>query len=123
MHNYHYMQPQMQGSYQPMNDDIQGFCHNYRNFHVIAQLEDGALLDAIIESVEENGVILLIAEEVEADQLRQEEDEETFRQFQGYGRPGRRRYRRYRRQRFPFNVFRSLFLYPFYPYYYPYPWY
>ncbi|UOQ84520.1 hypothetical protein [Gracilibacillus salinarum] len=96
---------------------MKSMCQQYMNFYVTGQLQDGSSFEGIIDQIDDVAVTMLIPEEVEL--------EETDRQFGGYyGGPGRRRYRRYRRQRFPFGLLSGLLLYPFiyppYPYYYPY---
>ena len=75
----------------------------YMNYHVIGQMSDGSQVEGIIEDVDDEGVTMLVPENIEADE----------RQFGGYG---RRRFRRFRR-RFPFNFFVFPFFFPF-PYYY-----
>jgi hypothetical protein len=87
----------------PMSGDLKALCRRYMNYHVIARTADGQPFEAIIDGMDDEGVTMLIPEEVDGDD----------RQFPY----GRRRFRRFRRQRFPFS-----FLFPFvipYPYYYP----
>ncbi|RUQ29398.1 hypothetical protein ELQ35_10435 [Peribacillus cavernae] len=80
-------------------------------FHVIAQLRDGTKMDGIIEDMDDDGVTMLVAEEIDDD------SDADMRQFGGYGGGYRRRYRRFRRRRYPFNFFVFPFFIP-YPYYY-----
>lgn len=98
--------------------DAKSMCMQYMNFHIIAQMNDGSQMEGIIEDVDDEGVTMLVPEEVE-------EDERQFDGYGGYGGYGgggyggygRRRFRRYRRRRFPFFVFGFPFFYP-YPFYY-----
>ncbi|MGJ9459891.1 hypothetical protein [Oceanobacillus sp. CF4.6] len=129
MDNNNPMHHQFQGTYQPMDHDIKATCRRYMNYHVIAQMGDGSQFDGIIESMDDDGVTMLVPEEVDAEQVRQNEegvarqfgfDFDDYNDYDDYGRPRRRRFRRFRRQRFPFRLFRSLFPYPYYYPYYPY---
>jgi hypothetical protein len=89
----------------PMSGDIKSLCHRYMNYHVIAQTMSGQQFDGIIDGVDEEGVIMLIPEEVDGEE----------RQFPF----GRRRFRRFHRRRIPFP-----FLFPFltpFPYFSPFP--
>ncbi|RYM05697.1 hypothetical protein EWH99_05465 [Sporolactobacillus sp. THM7-7] len=89
-------------------ENIQRICKRYMNYHVIAQMRDGTQRDGILEGMDDQGVIMLVPEDVDSDDDRQ---------FFGYGPGFRPRFRRFRRFRFPF----SLFVFPFftpYPYYY-----
>ncbi|SEQ49009.1 hypothetical protein SAMN05216232_2595 [Virgibacillus subterraneus] len=116
MYNNMQMNPhESQGDYQP--DQIKGLCKQYMSYHVIGQLSDGSQVDGIIDSMDEEGVTMLVPEEVDEEQMNRQFD---YGYDYNYGRP-RRRFRRFRRQRFPFRFFRSLFRYPYY--YPPYPWY
>ena len=114
---------QFQGTYHPMDDDIKALCQRYMNYHVMAQMNDGTQFDGIIESMDDDGVTMLVPEEVDEEQVRQVNEEDVTRQFDydfdDYGRPRRRRFRRFRRRRFPFSFFRGIFLYPYFPPYYP----
>lgn len=103
----HYRQPENQDF-----RDAKSMCMQYMNFHIIAQMNDGSQMEGIIEDVDDEGVTMLVPEEVE-------EDERQFGGYGGggYGGYGRRRFRRYRRRRFPFFVFGFPFFYP-YPFYY-----
>ncbi|MFZ3579473.1 hypothetical protein [Virgibacillus sp. DJP39] len=108
---------QVQEDNRPMGDDIKQRCQRYMSFQVIAQMNDGSQFDGVIVSMDEDGVTILISEEVD--------EEQENRQFgfgyddyndDYYGRP-RRRFRRFHRRRFPFSFFRRLFLYPYYPWF------
>lgn len=86
---------------------MQNLCKKYMNYHVMAQMKDGSQKEGIIEDVDDQGVIMLVPEDVGPDN----------RQFGGYGYGPRPRFRRFRRFRFPFFVFAFPFVFP-YPYYY-----
>ena len=90
--------------------DAKSQCQKYMNYHVIAQLKDGSQIEGIIEDMDNEGVTMMVPEEVEADESRNYG-------YSGYGGYGRRRFRRYRRRRFPFSVFVFPFIIPF-PFYY-----
>ncbi|MGP4109259.1 hypothetical protein [Virgibacillus sp. L01] len=120
MHNNMQMNPhEYQGDYQP--DQIKGLCRQYMSYHVIGQLSDGTQVDGIIDSMDEEGVTMLVPEEVDAEQMNRQFDYgyDYNYDYDDYGRPRRRRFRRFRRQRFPFHFFRRLFGFPYY--YPPYP--
>ena len=94
--------------------DIMSKCSQYMNYHVIGHLSDGTNIDGIIEDMDDDGVTMLMPEEVD--------DDTDGRQYGGYGGYGggyRRRFRRFRRRRFPYSAFIFPFIIPF-PYYYPY---
>lgn len=136
MDNTNPMYHQFPGTYQPMGGDVKAFCQRYMNYHVIAQMNDGSQFGGIIDSIDEDGVTMLVPEEVDAEQLWQVNEEGVSRQFgnnphgfdnfddfgdfDNYGRPRRRRFRRFRRRRFPFRLFRNIFFYPYYSPFYPY---
>lgn len=86
-------------------------CERYMHVHVIAKTRDGSQFDGIVDGMDADGVIMLVAEDVDESAFSQPV---PWRQLE-YGRP---RYRRYRRQRFPFSTFLFPFFVP-YPYYYP----
>lgn len=96
--------------------DIMSTCRRYMDYHVIGQTREGYGIDGILEGMDQDGVTMLVAEEVD-------DSPDDSRQFGGYGGyggyGGRRRFRRYRRRRFPYTVFVYPFFVPF-PYYYPY---
>ncbi|PLR78668.1 hypothetical protein CU633_03690 [Bacillus sp. V3-13] len=99
--------------------DVRSRCERYKWYHVIGHLNDGSRVEGIIEDTDNEGVTMLVPEEV---------DESTgdYRQFGGYDDYGyggyRRRFRRFRRRRFPYPYFIFPFIIP-YPYYYPRPYY
>lgn len=111
----YYGQSETQPLYEPhaipdretMNQDntenIKSICRKYMNYHVIAHMKDGSKQEGIIEDINNQGVVMLVPEDIDADD----------RQFYGY-RP--RRFRRFRRFLFPFILFGFPFIYP-YPYY------
>ncbi|WP_338471806.1 hypothetical protein R4Z10_03275 [Niallia sp. XMNu-256] len=88
-------------------NDMQNKCWQYMNYHVIGQMADGTQVEGIIEDVDDDGVTMLVPEDVDGD--------ERLYGYGGYGR--RRRYRRFLRRRYPFTVFAFPFIFPF-PYYY-----
>ncbi|WP_231495853.1 hypothetical protein [Paucisalibacillus sp. EB02] len=126
MFQHNPMNQQIQGDFQDLERDIKGQCKQYMNFHVIAQMNDGSQFDGIIEGMDENGVTMLIPEDIDPQQMGEIRDTRQFGfdygydDYDDYGRPRRRRFRRYRRQQFPFGLLTRLFLYPYYT---PYPYY
>jgi hypothetical protein len=101
----------------PMGGDINLICQRYMNYHVIAQARDGSQFDGIIEGIDNDGVTMLVPEEVDGEERENDPNRQPY---------GQRRYRRFRRQRFPFHYFAYPFFipYPYYrPYYPPYPYY
>ncbi|WP_052330461.1 hypothetical protein [Virgibacillus sp. MSP4-1] len=123
MHHYNQMNPyqtQTQGSFQP--DHMKNQCQTYMNYHVIVQLNDGSQFDGIIDDIDAENVVILVAEDIDADITNRQfgydyDDNYGFGGYGGYGRPRRRSYRRFRRQRFPFRFIGRLFPYPyFYPF-------
>ncbi|WP_193373919.1 hypothetical protein [Paenibacillus sabinae] len=97
----------------PMGGDVKTLSQRYMNYHVIAKTRDGSQFDGIIDGMDDDGITMLVPEEIDA---AERENDNTYRAF-GYG---QRRFRRFRRQRFPFFFFAFPFFTP-YPYYYPYP--
>lgn len=93
---------------EPFNnrDDAMSTCQRHMNFYVIGQMSDGTQVEGIIEDMDNEGVTMMVPEEVEENEM------DSNRQF-GY----RRRYRRYRRRRFPYYAFVFPFFFP-YPFYY-----
>lgn len=99
---------------------MKGRCNSYRFYHVTIKMDDGSMMDGIIENVDGDNVTVLVGEDVMAD----ENDGSMSRQ------PYRNRYRRYRPRNFPINRVIGLGLlgypivppiFPPYPYpYYPY---
>lgn len=105
--------------------DIIDKCQQYMNYHVIAHMNDGTQHEGIIQDMDENGVTMLVPEEV--DGMDRQFGFGGFGGYDGYdgyggyggygGGYGRRRYRRYRRRRFPFSALAFPFIIPF-PFYY-----
>ncbi|RXI96273.1 hypothetical protein DS745_21300 [Anaerobacillus alkaliphilus] len=113
-HNYSYSQ------------QLPQLCHKYLNYHCSFTIADGSTFDGIIENVGQDGVTVLVGEDV-MDEPEQRENERQYYGYgydYGYGRP-RRRFRRFRRQVYPFPALATLALlpyifpqpYPYYPYY------
>jgi hypothetical protein len=102
--------------------NMQEQCKKHIGSHMLLETTDGQTIDGIIESTDDQGVTMMVAEEMNS----------AEREFIGSGgfngddydddrrRP---RFRRFRRRRFPFPFIRRLFYYPYYypyyPYYYP----
>lgn len=100
----------------------------YLYYNVTLIMSDGSIFDGIIESVEEDHIIMLVGEDVmELDNS----DDNTNNENRHYGngphnRRPRRRSRRFRRRPFPFPNIVAVELLPYippYPYPYPYPYY
>ncbi|MCO7176283.1 hypothetical protein ACFP7A_10385 [Sporolactobacillus kofuensis] len=83
-------------------ESIQSLCRKYMNYHVVAQMADGSQMEGIIEDVNDQGVVMMIPEDVTED--------ERF--IAAPGRP-RRRFRRFNRFFFPFFLFIPPFIFPF----------
>lgn len=109
-----------------MDNDVKSQFQRFMNYHVMAQASDGSQFDGIIESMDNDGVTMLVAEEIDPDQMRQTNEAGETRQFNfgGYGGYGgfdgygHRRFRRFHRRRFPFNFFTFVFPFPYYPWWY-----
>ncbi|WP_296648304.1 hypothetical protein, partial [Romboutsia sp. 13368] len=96
--------------------NIHDECKRLMNYHTVFTMKDGTTFDGIIESVEQDRVIILVGEDV-----MDQEGENQYNQQRQYGSP--RRYRRFRRRAFPLATLIALSLLP-YPYYAPpYPYY
>ncbi|CAH1216219.1 hypothetical protein PAECIP111891_04406 [Paenibacillus allorhizoplanae] len=99
-----------------ISGDVKAHCNKYMNYHVIAHMKDGSQIEGIIDGMDNEGVTMLVPEEVGGEGR----ETDPYRQPFGYG------YRRFRRQHFPFLLFGFPFFRPF-PYYRPfypyYPWY
>ena len=93
--------------------DVQHHCRHHMHVHVIVHTHDGHHFDGIIESMDDQGVIILVPEDMETEGMVQPQPQP--RQF-GFG--GRRVFRRYLPRRFPFSFFAPPFFTPF-PYFYP----
>ncbi|KHF40548.1 hypothetical protein [Halalkalibacter okhensis] len=108
----HYYQNEF-GDAQAMYDQ----CQQYMNYHVTLSMKDGQHVDGIIQSVGNDGVHVLVGEDV----MDRDDQDERYFAGGGYGYPGRR-YRRFRPQFFPLASLAALALLPYaYPYPYPYP--
>ncbi|SDJ80618.1 hypothetical protein [Salimicrobium halophilum] len=98
-------------------------CQRMQNYHVMVHLRDGSSMDGIIVDVHQDGVTILIGEDVMVEDDHQRGDDE--RQWYGGGWQGprprpRRRARRFRRLFYPLAALAALSLFPYdnYPYYY-----
>ena len=56
-------------------NDMHNICWQYLNYYVVGQMADGTQVEGIVEDVNDDGVTMLVPEEVEVDE----------RQFGGYG--------------------------------------
>ena len=90
--------------------EMQKKCEEFMNFHIIIAMKDGCKMDGIITDVDDQGVTMMIGEDV------------VERSGESNSRQMPRRYRRYRSRRFPLTslVGLSLLLYPFIAPPYPY---
>ena len=100
--------------------NMQDECKKHIGSHMLLETTDGQTIDGIIESTDDQGVTMMVAEEMTR------EERQYFGDFNGdddYDDRRRPRFRRFRRRRFPFPFIRRLFYYPYYypyyPYYYP----
>jgi small nuclear ribonucleoprotein (snRNP)-like protein len=115
-----------QGSMKPTKSK----CEKFKYYHVIVTLKDGSSVDGIIIEVKDDGITILISEDVSVDEDGNADEDQ--RQY-GYGGYGRRRARRFRRSFLPLAGLTALALFPYaspyayyyptYPYTYPYPYY
>ncbi len=108
--------------------DIQNACQRYMNYYVTGQLADGSQVEGIITDMDENGVEMMVPEEVQEQMTDIRYGFGSYGGYNGYngyddygygygyGRP-RRRYRRFRRRRYPYAQFVFPFIIPF-PFYY-----
>lgn len=85
-------------------------CRRLMNYHVVFTMKDGRTFDGIIESVDQDNVVILVGEDV-----MDQEFEDQYNQQRHYDRQGRR-YRRFRRRAFPLGslIALSLLAYPFF---------
>lgn len=83
--------------------EMQRKCEDLMNYHVVINMIDGNKMDGIITDVDDQGVTMMIGEDV------------VERSGESNSRQMPRRYRRYRRRRIPFRTIAglSLLLYPF----------
>ncbi len=105
--------------YHNQPEHIKGLCQKYMNYHVMGQLTDGSQFEGIIDDMDQDGVTMLVPEEMDSTQLPRQYGYDD--DYDGYGRPRRKRFRRFRRRRFPYRDLLSLLLYPYYAPYPPYP--
>lgn len=100
---------------------VQDECKKYLYYHIILTMTNGNKFDGIIESVDEDGITMLVGEEVMEQESENQSNEQ--RQYYNYDRP-RRKFRHFRRRRFPVANLLELALLPYIaplPYqYYPY---
>ncbi|MDF0728127.1 hypothetical protein PY093_15770 [Cytobacillus sp. S13-E01] len=93
--------------------DVKGVCTKYMNYYVLGQMLDGSQVEGIITNFDDDGVIMLVPEEIEAEMT-----DDRYGGYGGYGgHGGRRRHRRFRRRRYPYSQFVFPFILPF-PFYY-----
>ncbi|OOE12534.1 hypothetical protein [Fictibacillus arsenicus] len=98
--------------------NMQEQCRKHIGSHMLLETTDGRTIDGIIESTDDQGVTMMVAEEmnsVDREYIFTGDDDDDYRR--------RPRFRRFRRRRFPFPFIRRIFYYPYYypyyPYYYP----
>lgn len=103
------------GMHMQHGHDIKDICHRLRNYYVIGQMSDGSQMQGIIEDMDDDGITMLVPEDV--DDFEMDDRQFVYGGFGGYGGYGRRRFRRFRRRRFPFSFFVFPFFFPF-PFYY-----
>lgn len=98
-------------------DVMKGDCKNQAkqmmNYHVIAHMSDGTQMDGILVDMDDEGVTMLVPEDVDMGGEARAFGQGGF--GGGFG-------RRFHFNRFPFFFFGFPFFRP-YPYYYPYPYY
>ena len=105
----------MQGPQNIQNlQNLQEECRKYASYHVILKMLDGSTVDGIIESVDNDRIIILVGEDV----MEQENSNQMENQRQPFGHGQRRRFRRFRRRGFPIGALAALTLLQ-YPYAYP----
>lgn len=95
-------------------------CKKMMNYHVILRMQDGSEVDGIIESVDPNGVNVLVGEDVmvggNGPGMEYNAPGMEYNAQRQFGNPVR--YRRFRRRNFPLATLLALSLLP-YPYYAP----
>lgn len=96
-----------------MGGDIKSHCRKYMGYHVICHSKDGHQFEGIIDGMDEDGVTMLVPEDVDGEEVAAAPMRQPF---------GRPRFRRFIRHRFPFTIFLFPFFTP-YPYFSPYPYY
>lgn len=97
-------------------------CQRMQNYHVMVHLRDGSSMDGIIVDVHQDGVTILIGEDVmvEDDHQRGDDERQWYGGWQGPRPRPRRRARRFRRLFYPLAALAALSLFPYdnSPYYY-----
>lgn len=85
--------------------ELRNECERLLNYHVKFIMNDGSQLDGIIDEVNDEGVVILVGEDVMENELNPQRK---------YRQP--RRFRRFRRRFFPFRSLATLYLlsYPFF---------
>lgn len=99
--------------------DLQSKCKKYLYYNVTLIMSDGSIFDGMIESVDQERIIMLVGEDV----MALDDDEYNYDENRQHGnvgfnrRPRRRRFRRFRRGFFPFADVVALELLPYAPLY------
>ncbi len=93
--------PYVQTNSKHLYGNMKDQCQQMKDHHVELKMSDGQTLDGILTEVREDGITLLIGEDIH---------QEEARQFGGW------RYRRYRPRFFPYGRFGGI---GFFPYFYP----
>lgn len=101
-------------------DSIKDKCRCYMYYDAILILDDGSMVNGIIQEVDDMNVGILVGEDMQV-------DEEDMNRQPNYGRNRHNRYRRFRRRNYPLGGINRVGLmpYPIYPVYppFPYPYY
>jgi len=102
-------------------NQMKHMCEQYLDYYVTGQMTNGSQVEGILEDVDDEGVTMMVPEDVPAGDDMGEMNMNDMRLYGfggygGYGRP-RRRFRRFRRRRFPFSQFVFPIIIPF-PFYY-----
>lgn len=103
--------------YYKSSKSIEEQCKCYLFYHVVLTLDDGSMVDGIIEETDGKNIRILIGEDMMEDEIN------MSRQMR---QPNR--FRRFRPRHFPINRINRIGLFPYpifpiYPYPYPYPYY
>ena len=92
-------------------------CKKYLYYHIILTMADGSKVDGMIEDVNEDGITMLVGEDVMEEDSEDQYDEQRQYHHHHFHRP-RRRFRRFRRRRFPIHNLASIALLPYFtPFY------
>ena len=62
----------------PMGGDIKTLCQRYMNYHVIAQTRDGSQFEGIIDGMDDDGVTMLVPEEVDGEERENDNKQTTI---------------------------------------------